>query len=69
MPTPRKSDGRARNAYLREDYHGNLEEWIGKNGDIGPVNPLWVEWLMGFPCGWTDLKPLETLSSPRLSSG
>ena len=26
----------------------------------GKLNPMWVEWLMGFPLGWTDLKPLET---------
>jgi len=26
----------------------------------GSLNPQWVEWLMGFPEGWTDLKPLET---------
>ena len=25
----------------------------------GPLNPEWVEWLMGWPVGWTDLKPLE----------
>lgn len=25
----------------------------------GPLNPTWVEWLMGWPSGWTDLKPLE----------
>ena len=25
----------------------------------GPLNPDWVEWLMGWPPGWTDLKPLE----------
>ena len=24
------------------------------------LNPVWVEWLMGWPQGWTDLKPLET---------
>jgi hypothetical protein len=24
------------------------------------LNPVWVEWLMGWPLGWTDLKPLET---------
>ena len=24
----------------------------------GPLNPTWVEWLMGWPLGWTDLKPL-----------
>ncbi|EKR25656.1 hypothetical protein LEP1GSC111_0081 [Leptospira interrogans str. UT126] len=26
----------------------------------GPLNPMWVEWLMGWPLGWTDLEPLET---------
>jgi DNA (cytosine-5)-methyltransferase 1 len=25
----------------------------------GRLNPTWVEWLMGWPLGWTDLKPLE----------
>jgi hypothetical protein len=24
----------------------------------GPLNPEWVEWLMGWPIGWTDLRPL-----------
>ena len=26
----------------------------------GSLNPTWVEWLMGWPLGWTDLKPLAT---------
>lgn len=26
----------------------------------GKLNPMWVEWLMGWLLGWTDLKPLET---------
>jgi hypothetical protein len=26
----------------------------------GQLNPTWVEWLMGFPPGWTDLEPSET---------
>ena len=30
----------------------------------GVLNPVWVEWLMGWPLGWTDLKPLETAKSP-----
>ena len=25
----------------------------------GSLNPPWVEWLMGWVIGWTDLKPLE----------
>ena len=24
------------------------------------LNPVWVEWLMGWPLGWTDLKPSDT---------
>jgi hypothetical protein len=31
-----------------------------RSGIVGPVNPDWSEWLMGWPIGWTDLKPLET---------
>ena len=30
----------------------------------GHLNPTWVEWLMGWPLGWTDLKPLETDRCP-----
>ena len=29
---------------------------IGKDG--GQLNPTWVEWLMGWPRGFTDLRPL-----------
>ena len=29
-------------------------------GNGGQLNPPWVEWLMGWPLGWTDLRPLET---------
>ena len=29
-------------------------------GNGGQLNPTWVEWLMGWPLAWTDLRPLET---------
>ena len=29
-------------------------------GNGGQLNPTWVEWLMGFPLGWTDLSASET---------
>ena len=32
---------------------------VGAQGG-GNLNPTWVEWLMGWPLGWTDLKPLAT---------
>ena len=28
---------------------------------LGSLNPTWVEWLMGFPLGWTDLEASATL--------
>ena len=34
-------------------------------GNGGKLNPTWVEWLMGFPLGWTDLEDLETPSSHK----
>jgi len=33
----------------------------------GALNPTWVEWLMGFPLGWTDCGALATRSSRRSS--
>jgi len=30
----------------------------------GKLNPTWVEWLMGWPLEWTDLKPLVMDKSP-----
>jgi hypothetical protein len=32
----------------------NLNDQVG-----GLLNPNWTEWLMGWPEGWTELKPLE----------
>jgi len=34
----------------------------------GKLNPQWVEWLMGFPDGHTDLNNLETQLSPKSQS-
>ena len=41
---------------------GNLEEVVAEKENLtsGQLNPTWVEWLMGYPLGWTDLKDSET---------
>jgi len=46
----------------------NLEEVIAGNcnGSTGQLNPAWVEWLMGYPMGWTELKDSATPSSRKL---
>ncbi len=49
----------------RHPGRSRLERTGSKAGDPlpqqvgGALNPTWVEWLMGWPLGWTDLKPLE----------
>jgi hypothetical protein len=51
----------------RKVHHGaQLANQVG-----GPLNPPWIEWLMGFPIGWTDCGDLATPSSRkyRKSSG
>ena len=45
---------------LRDRGKGNLGEQVAGLHNGGKLNPMWVEWLMGWPLGWTDLKPLET---------
>lgn len=32
----------------------------GENAMLGPLNPEWCEWYMGFPIGWTALEPSAT---------
>ena len=57
--------------------NGKMQKMLGNHPDIrasgsGTLNPTWVEWLMGFPLGWTALEPSEMPSSrskPTSSSG
>ena len=41
----------------RGGYRKQLDELIetSPEGIIGRMNPTWIEWLMGFPTGWTEL--------------
>lgn len=40
---------------ITEEERRNMSQ-----GNGGQLNPTWVEWLMGFPIGWTDLNASET---------
>ena len=55
--TPKSQDSRHA---LRDRGKGNLGEQVSGLNNGGRLSPLWTEWLMGWPIGWTDLKPLET---------
>ena len=58
-PTPQARDWRSgKRVNSSSPYRKLNEEVLMETG--GQLNPEWVEWLMGWPIGWTDLKPLET---------
>lgn len=48
FPTPRANCGSGMSKH--GDGGQDLQTAVG-----GQLNPTWVEWLMGFPIGWTDL--------------
>ena len=61
------------------DWKGmSAASWLSRTqGDLTPtlpdqvggqLNPTWVEWLMGFPIGWTDCGHSETRSCRKSSS-
>ncbi len=81
-PTPRSSHAMASNLEtvrssprLTRGFltFSRLEEHLAIRTSLtGKLNPGWVESLMGFPTGWTDLEDSETpssLNSPNLSEG
>jgi hypothetical protein len=57
FPTPTASD--AQTGPTDMIRHASLGAHINraKEEPNGSLNPTWVEWLMGFPLGWTDLEP------------
>ena len=55
LPTPAARDRRSGQGTDNAGHAPQLPEVAG-----GQLNPTWVEWLMGFPLGWTDLGPSET---------
>jgi len=55
-PTPTAHN--AKEGGFQSEHDRNTPTLAAQAG--GALNPTWVEWLMGWPLGWTDLKPLET---------
>jgi len=51
-PTPRASERQQQNSL---DRGMALSRAVRKNAILGQLNAEFVEWLMGFPKGWTDL--------------
>lgn len=65
-PTPNASNGTGACSHGGGGY--NLQTVIKQGGHNdtktlpqGQLNPDWVEWLMGWPIGWTSLEPITEL--------
>ena len=54
-PTPTAHNAKETNA--PSEANRNTPTLAAQAG--GQLNPTWVEWIMGWPLEWTDLKPLE----------
>lgn len=74
FPTPQLADYKDRGNMSNPSIQRRAEK--GKQMTLsmvahptsGQLNPMWVEWLMGWPLGWTELKPSEmdkSLSVPQ----
>lgn len=61
-PTPTVNDSKNCTLPPSQVKHDNIPGALLRDGEKagGALNPTWVEWLMGWPLGWTDLKPLAT---------
>jgi hypothetical protein len=59
-PTPVANDAKNPYARVREFSQSTMlgEALVKADPSTagGKLNPMWVEWLMGFPLGWTDLE-------------
>lgn len=65
-PTPRATLSKSYRLKDRGMNHStaNLEEMLCRASPEltgGQLNPVWVEWLMGWPENWTSLDPLKEL--------
>ena len=61
-PTASMSKGSSPATLTRKDGKSRVNDRLDHhvmNSHGGKLNPNWVEWLMGWPIGWTDLRPLE----------
>lgn len=61
FPTPCAQDAKNSTLPISQRDRDSIPGYLLSNGESpgGQLNPDWVEWLMGWPIGWTSLGPLN----------
>lgn len=59
-PTPVAQDGKNSTLPPSQRNRDTIPGEMLRQGENGSLNPEFVEWLMGFPTGWTDLEASVT---------
>jgi hypothetical protein len=60
LPTPSANEHKYRlkgNSQASRCLEAMARKTVTTTGEKMRLNPLFVEWMMGFPTGWTDLEP------------
>ena len=56
FPTPRANDGKVGDPGSKSSIHRAKRRYLDgviQEQEQGKLNPVWVEWLMGYPINWT----------------
>ena len=63
LPTPTCNDAKNSTLPPSQEKRDGMAGYLMRNGESsgGQLNPDWVEWLMGWPIGWTSLEPLTAI--------
>ena len=61
FPTPCAQDAKNSTLPISQRDRDSIPGYLLSDGESpgGQLNPGWVEWLMGWPIGWTSLGPLN----------
>jgi hypothetical protein len=67
-PTPTLQDAKNSTLPPSQMDRDHLPGALMREGEKGQLNPIWVEWLMGWPLTWTGgVKSLTSAESPQES--
>ena len=59
--TPQARDWKGPSGRSMKGEENDLPNQVKQSAPTGQLNPDWVEWLMGWPIGWTSMESITEL--------